>query len=97
MRVKEIAFTGRIGWFMHRRGWAGVTLPLWPWIVICYWLTPEDSTRRHERIHVAQIEHMGRLRFAAVYLWQLLRHGYKHAPLELEAYNGAAPPPPPSP
>jgi hypothetical protein len=35
--------------------------------------------------HWAQYQRMGAVRFYAVYLWLLLRHGYQNHPMEIEA------------
>jgi len=40
---------------------------------------------RHEYAHVGQWVIYGRLGFTVRYLWQCLRYGYEHAPLEQEA------------
>jgi hypothetical protein len=40
---------------------------------------------RHEQQHWRQYERMGLLRYYAVYLWLLLRHGYRNHPMEVEA------------
>lgn len=71
---------------MARRGWVGVTLPnLRGGVTIRYWLVALPHNMKHERVHVAQIERMGRLKFLAVYAWLLLRHGYQQHPMEIEA------------
>lgn len=40
---------------------------------------------RHEQAHWEQYQRMGVVRFYATYLWQCARHGYRNAPMELEA------------
>lgn len=68
---------------LRRTGFGGVTLP---WAI---YLLPEHTDNqtliRHERKHAEQIERMGVVRFYATYAWQVLRHGYRNAPLEIEA------------
>lgn len=72
-----------IRFVLRRTGFGGVTLP---WAI---YLLPErmdDQTLiRHERKHAEQIERLGVLRFYVTYAWQVLRHGYRNAPLEIEA------------
>lgn len=75
--------TGLIRWALKRTGFAGVTLP---WAI---YLLPEhvddQALIRHECKHAEQMERMGVLRFYVTYAWQVLRHGYRDAPLEIEA------------
>lgn len=40
---------------------------------------------RHEQCHWAQYQRMGFIKFYAVYLWLLMRHGYQNHPMEIEA------------
>ena len=44
-----------------------------------------DWIFRHEMEHVYQVRRNGWLRFHLIYLWELLRHGYKNNPFEVEA------------
>ena len=44
-----------------------------------------DQLRAHERVHLDQIEQYGALKFTALYLWWLMRHGYYWHPMEIEA------------
>ncbi len=44
-----------------------------------------DWLFRHELEHVYQVRRNGWLRFNLIYLWYLLRHGYKNNPFEVEA------------
>lgn len=78
--------TGLIRFVLRRTGFGGVTLP---WAI---YLLPERiddlALIRHERKHAEQIERMGAVRFYATYLYQVLRHGYRNAPLEIEAREG---------
>lgn len=45
------------------------------------------SLHVHELVHVAQYQHLGTGPFLRRYLYQLLRTGYRNAPLELMAYD----------
>lgn len=67
-------------------GCVGIVMP---WRSI-YYLEPwhrSPEFRRHELVHIAQIERLGAWRFAALYLYYLARYGYANNPLEIEA-NG---------
>ena len=81
--------TGLTNWVLRRTGFKGVTLP-WGIRVL-----PEEQTNerliRHEQEHARQIAEYGVVGFYARYLWQVLRYGYRNAPLEIkarEAENG---------
>lgn len=75
---------GLIGWVLKRTGFAGVTLP--PWGI---YILPEhiDNRRliRHEQQHWRQYQRMGAVKFYVTYAWQVLRHGYRNAPMEVQA------------
>jgi hypothetical protein len=40
---------------------------------------------RHEQAHWRQWQRMGTVRYYATYIWQVLRYGYRNAPMEVEA------------
>lgn len=46
-----------------------------------------ESTHLHELVHVVQYEILGPKTFLAVYALGLIRHGYRHSPLEEMAYD----------
>lgn len=77
---------GLIRYILRKTGFGGVTLP---WAI---YLLPERMTDqaliRHERVHAEQIKRMGVLRFYMTYAWQVIRYGYRDAPLEVEARAG---------
>lgn len=77
---------GLIGWVLRRTGFAGVALA--PWGI---YIRPEhlSSQRliRHEQAHWRQWLRMGTVRYYATYLWQIVRYGYRNAPMEVEARN----------
>jgi hypothetical protein len=65
-------------------GFHGITLPPLGIYILAEHLH-DDRLNRHERIHWAQYQRMGAVRFYATYLWQVLRYGYRNAPMEREA------------
>lgn len=75
---------GPIRWILRSRGFAGVTLPPFGIFIIEERLT-DDALIRHEKVHWAQYQRMGFFRFYLTYLWQVLRYGYRDAPMEVEA------------
>lgn len=77
---------GLIRSVLRRTGFSGVTLP-WA-IYILPELMDNAALIRHEQVHAAQIERMGVARFYVTYLYQVLRYGYRGAPLEVEARSG---------
>lgn len=51
-----------------------------------FMLRENDHVLRHELVHVAQYERLGGIfPFMRQYLFECLRYGYAHAPLECEA------------
>ena len=66
------------------RGFAAITFGH----VIIAAREPSDALWRHERRHVEQYERIG-LSFIPLYLWFMLRRGYRSHPLERDA-SGAA-------
>ena len=75
---------GALGWILRRTGFAGVTPA--PWGI---YILPEhmysDRLIAHEQVHWAQWARMGTVRYYATYLWQVIRYGYRNAPMEREA------------
>lgn len=48
----------------------------------------DHSLRLHELVHVAQYERFGSMKnFLKQYLFEIVKHGYNAAPLEIEAYE----------
>ena len=82
------------GWFwrpvMTRIGVIGLALPwgevklLKPWFRV-RWL------RKHEMVHLRQIQRDGPVCFTVRYFWWLARYGYRKNPYEIEAYAIASP------
>lgn len=76
-------------WFLNRYNLAGIVMPITPRGPTCYYLHPWHKCPefvRHENVHMSQIERLGKVRFTALYLYYLARHGYRDNPLEVEAY-----------
>jgi hypothetical protein len=67
-------------------GFHGITLPPRGIYILAERLGDERLVR-HEQTHWAQYQRMGAVRFYATYLWQVLRYGYRNAPMEIEARN----------
>ena len=65
-------------------GFHGITLPPWGIYMLAERLG-DDALIRHEQVHWAQYQRMGAVRFYLTYLWQVLRYGYRNAPMEREA------------
>ena len=73
-----------VRWYLNLTGYDGITLP--PWGVFIRRECLADSRLcRHEMAHWTQYQRMGAVKFYAVYLWLLLRHGYQNHPMEIEA------------
>ena len=75
---------GLIGWVLRRTGFAGVALAPWGIFVLPEHLHNQRLTQ-HEQVHWEQWRRMGTVRYYATYLYQVLRYGYRNAPMEREA------------
>jgi hypothetical protein len=73
-----------IRWILRKTGFAGVTLAPWGIYILAEHMY-SDRLIRHEQAHWQQWQRMGTVRYYATYIWQVLRHGYAAAPMELEA------------
>jgi hypothetical protein len=73
-----------VAWTLRRAGFAGVALPPWGVFILAERLGDERLIR-HEQAHWEQYERMGAVRFYATYIWQVLRYGYRNAPMEVQA------------
>lgn len=49
-----------------------------------------ETLRRHEQVHIDQIDRHGPVRFSVLYIWFLIRFGYWRHPFEIEAYKSEA-------
>ena len=77
---------GLIGWVLRRTGFHGVALAPWG-IYILPAAMHSQRLIRHEQAHWRQWLRMGTVRYYATYLWQIVRYGYRNAPMEVEARN----------
>ena len=75
---------GLIGWVLRRTGFHGVALAPWG-IYIRPAAMHSQRLIRHEQAHWRQWQRMGTVRYYATYLWQIVRYGYRNAPMEVEA------------
>lgn len=75
---------GPVAWWLRATGFAGITLPPFG-IYLLRERMADERLRRHELAHAEQARRMGALKFYAIYLWLLARHGYHQHPLEVEA------------
>ena len=73
---------------LRATGFHGVTLPPLGVYILAERLG-DAVLVRHEIAHWAQYERMGALRYYLTYAWQVLRYGYRSAPMELEAREAA--------
>ena len=70
-------------WWLRVSGFRGITMP---WHRAYYWPWPADpGLVAHEQVHLDQLARLGPVRFVALYLWLLIRHGYEAHPMEREA------------
>jgi hypothetical protein len=86
--VKFVIARGPWRWFLNRLGCMGITMP-WKRIYILSEHQFNESLRRHELVHIDQIDREGAVRFSVKYLWWLLVLGYWENPFEIEAYQKA--------
>ena len=77
---------GLIDWVLRRTGFHGVALAPWG-IYILPAAMHSQRLIRHEQAHWRQWQRMGTVRYYATYLWQIVRYGYRNAPMEVEARN----------
>lgn len=75
---------GPVRWWLKLTGFAGITLPPFGIYILAERLADADLIR-HERVHWAQYQRMGAIKFYLTYLWQMLRYGYWNSPMEREA------------
>ena len=75
---------GPLRWYLRLTGFTGITLPPFG-IFLLRERFNDERLRRHEAVHWEQAQRLGVLRFYGLYLWYLLRYGYKRHPMEIEA------------
>ena len=86
MRHKFVVAYGPWRFFLKGAGYRAITMP-WRSIYILRTHWQDDELRRHELVHIAQIERLGSVRFSVLYLFYLARYGYRDSPLEKEAFG----------
>lgn len=75
---------GIIAWVLRKTGFAGVCLAPWGIYILPEHLSSERLIA-HEQVHWRQWVRMGTVKYYATYLWQVIRYGYRNAPMEREA------------
>jgi hypothetical protein len=88
MKPKFITAYGPWRWFLKTAGFRAITMP-WKSIYILDEHQHDEGLRRHELIHIEQIERDGPVKFTLLYFWYLVRYGYWNNPYEVEAYGKA--------
>ena len=73
-------------------GASAITMP-WRRIYVVAERFDDPVLRRHEMIHIEQIDRDGVIVFCVRYLWWGVRHGYWNNPYEVEAYARENEPP----
>jgi len=73
-----------IRWVLRRTGFAGVALAPWGIYILAEHMY-SDKLVRHEQAHWRQWQRMGTVRYYVTYVYQVLRYGYRNAPMEVEA------------
>lgn len=86
MRHKFVVADAPWRWFLKGAGCRAITMP-WRSIYVLSYYRDDEEPRRHELVHIEQIERLGAVRFSALYLFYLVRYGYRLNPLEKEAYG----------
>jgi len=85
----------RAGWFwrpiLTKLGACGITMP-WGCVYLQDAWFSVGWVRRHELVHLRQIQKEGAVVFTVRYLYFLTRFGYFGNPYEIEAYAVASPP-----
>lgn len=72
-------------WLLELLGLVAIVMPWRRVYILPEWIG-NPIIRRHELVHIEQIDRDGAVRFSVKYLWWLLRYGYSQNPYELEAY-----------
>jgi hypothetical protein len=75
---------GLIAWALRRTGFTGVALAPFGIYILPESLNSE-ALIRHEQVHWAQYQRMGTVKYYATYAYQVLKYGYRNAPMEREA------------
>ncbi len=75
---------GPLLWWLRAAGYGGITMP-WGRAYLVPERLHDPGLRAHEAVHLDQLRRLGPVRFVALYLWLLMRHGYDRHPMEIEA------------
>lgn len=75
---------GFIRFFLEKTKFAGICLPPFGIYILDRHIS-NQSLIKHERVHWAQYERMGFIRFYLTYIYQVIRYGYRNSPMEKEA------------
>lgn len=74
---------------LNRFGFDAITSP-WNTVYIRKRWIDDETLRRHELAHLAQIKRDGALRFWSILCWDYLVRGYQHSRYEIEAREAEA-------
>lgn len=85
LRHTVIEAKGFWRWLLNLLGLVAIVMPWRRVYILAEWID-NPIIRRHELVHIEQIDRDGAVRFSVKYLWWLLRYGYSQNPYELEAY-----------
>jgi len=86
LRHRFVIACGPWRWFLKWQGYRGITMP-WRSIYVLGEHFDSAELRYHESIHIEQLARDGALKFCALYLYYLIRYGYRRNPYEIEAYD----------
>lgn len=85
MRCRFIVARGCVKWALRKMQLVALVTPWRNIYILSPWLRC-PVVRRHELVHIEQIERDGAFWFSVKYVWWLLRYGYRQNPYEVEAY-----------
>ena len=84
MKIQEAK--GIYSWFLYKFNYSAITMP---WKTIHVRSDRLDSKYSklldHEKVHIAQIEKLGAIKWTVTYLYYQLKYGYIKNPFEIEA------------
>lgn len=86
MKPKFVTAYGPWRWFLKLAGFRAITMP-WKSIYILSEFESDHTLRRHELVHIDQIERDGPTKFSFLYVIFLVRYGYWRNPYEIEAHS----------
>ncbi len=86
MKPKFVPAYGLWRWFLKGAGYRAITMP-WRSIYVLREYIEVEELRRHELVHIEQIERDGAVKFSILFLLYLVRYGYRSNPYEQEAYR----------